>query len=291
MPPDSGATGDRLSRDEKGGESFSRVGTVTAKEGTSILGSARGATALALAACFLLAADLVQRTLVVIIITLFPRSRERVLTGWAGFVNGGLMRLVSNVGGAALVRRARIPAGPGILVLMNHQSLIDIPVAIDSMEGGYPKIVAREKYRHGYPLISHMIRLYGHPTVRPGEHATVQLEALRRMAEESDRAVVIYPEGSRTRDGRIRPFRTAGLKSILSVRPWSVYLLVADGMFQAADLRGFVRNISRAVIRTESEGPFRYDGAQGDPEAFISVMQERMVRKLDEMRAEGASVR
>jgi 1-acyl-sn-glycerol-3-phosphate acyltransferase len=263
---------------------------VVVKGETNIFGWLRGAATLLLAACFLITVDVVQRTLVVVFIKARPGWREGILTRWVRFVNRGVMDLVGRVGGAKMELRARIPSSPGILVLMNHQSLLDIPVAIDSVKGGYPKIVARERYRSGYPLISHMIRLYEHPTVRPGEHAAVQLESLKKMAREAERAVVIYPEGSRTPDGRIRRFKKAGLESILSARPWSVYLLVADGMYESAGLRGFVRNISRSVIKTESEGPFSSDGGEGDFEAFIASMEERMIRKLEEMRAPTVSV-
>lgn len=242
-----------------------------------------------LAAFFFLTADLIQRTLVVVVIRARPSVRDRVLTRWVRIVNTGIMGLVGRVGGAKVSLRARVPVDPGVLVLMNHQSLLDIPVAIGCMEGGYPKIVARERYRTGYPLISHMIRLYDHPTVRPGEHAAVQLDSLRRMAEGADRAIVLYPEGSRTPDGRIRPFKTAGLKAILSARSWSVYLLVADGMCEAAGLGGFVKNISSSVIRTESEGPFLFDGTRGDADEFIASMKQRMIDRLAAMKTPGAS--
>jgi 1-acyl-sn-glycerol-3-phosphate acyltransferase len=192
--------------------------------------------------------------------------------------------LVGCVGGAKLDLRAKIPADVGVLILMNHQSLLDIPIAMNCVVGGYPRIVARDRYRSGYPLVSHMIRLYGHPTVRPGEHAGVQIDALRRIAEESDRAILIYPEGSRTPDGRIRKFKTAGLKAILTAHPWSVYLLVGDGMCETAGLGGFVRNVSSSVIITESEGPFAFSGEGKAVDEFIALMERRMIDKLDQMR-------
>lgn len=273
-----------MSRVETSGRDGFVSGAVTTNRGKSILGPIRGAATLVLATLFFLAADLVQRTVVVVAIKARPGRRDRLLTRWVRFVNSGIIGLVTRAGGAKVRLGARVPADPGVLVLMNHQSLLDIPIAIGCMDGGYPKIVARERYRHGYPLISHMIRLCGHPTVRPGEHAAVQLDALRKIAEESDRAMVIYPEGSRTPDGSIRPFKTAGLKAMLSARPWRVYLLVADGMCETSGLGGFVRNISSSVIDTESEGPFPFDLKEGDADAFIASMERRMTEKLAEMR-------
>lgn len=254
----------------------------------SILRRLRGILALGLEALFFLAADFVQRTLVVGVIRIRRRSRERVLTAWGRFVNGVILWLIRVVGGAKVRIVAKIPFEPGTLVLMNHQSLMDIPVALTCVEGGYPIIVARERYARGYPLLSHTIRLYGHPTVRPGEHAAAQLELLKQATRAATRPVVLYPEGTRSRDGGIRPFKKAGLQAILSTRRWSVHVLVGDGMFGAAGLKDFVKNVGRTTIRAESAGPFSFDHLNDDADGFIASMEGAMTRKLAEMRGSKA---
>lgn len=245
----------------------------------------RGAATLAANALFFCAAELLQRTVVVALIKIRPGLRQRILTGWIRMVDGVILGIVRIAGGARMQIHARIPARSGILVLMNHQSLLDIPVAIRCVEDGYPMIVARERYRSGYPLVSHMIRLYGHPTVRPGEHVASQLESLKRAAAGADRPLLIYPEGSRTHNGEIRPFKTAGIKAILEVGTWLVYGLVVDGLSKAAGLEDFVKNVSSIAIRAESVGPFAFNGSNHDVEAFIESVRERMVEKLAEMRS------
>lgn len=177
-----------------------------------------------------------------------------------------------------------IPCEPGTLIVMNHQSLLDIPLAFACVDGGYPLVVTRERYRRRHPVVSHMIRLYGHPTVRPGEHAAIQLEALRRTAAAADRPVVIYPEGSRTRDGEVRPFKTAGLKAILQSRRWSVHVVVADGVWRTAKLGGFARYVSSARIRVEEAVPFAFDPVKDDANTYCAAIEARMVQKLAEMR-------
>jgi 1-acyl-sn-glycerol-3-phosphate acyltransferase len=256
--------------------------------GSSIFGRVRGFVALLLEALVFVTADVVQRTLVVIIVKGRPAARDRVLTAWARMVNGTVLWVFRVAAGASVRIAARIPFAAGTLVLMNHQSLLDIPVALESVAGGYPLIVARERYARGYPLISHMIRLYGHPTVRPGEHAGAQLESLQKVTRETVRPVVIYPEGTRSRDGGIRPFKKAGLKAILMTRPWSVHVLVGDGMWGMAGLRDFVHNVGSARVRAESLGPFPFDPARDDVDAFIGSMEAAMTRKLAEMRGCGA---
>jgi 1-acyl-sn-glycerol-3-phosphate acyltransferase len=254
-------------------------------EGRNISGRLRGVLTLVVSGFVFVGLDLIQRTLIVAIIKVWPRSRERVLSGWVKRVYSTILWVPTHVGGAKMEILAAIPAEAGVLVLMNHQSLLDIPIAFACMTGGYPKVVTRERYRKGYPVVSHMVRLYGHPTVRPGEHAAIQLEALRRMAAAADRPVVIYPEGSRARDGKIRPFKTAGLKAMLSARPWSVYVLVADGLWKTAGLKGFVKHMTSTRVRVESVGPFGFDATKDDADRFIASMELRMTEKLAEMRA------
>ncbi len=231
-----------------------------------------------------LSADLIQRTLIVLIIKAWPKSREKVLTAWSRRIASNVLGIVHVVGGSKVQVRASVPGDAGVLVLMNHQSLLDIPVAFRCIENTYPKIVTRERYRKGYPLVSHMIRLYEHPTVRPGENARGQLRRLKAIASTVDRPLVIYPEGTRTRDGEVQPFKTPGLRVILSARRWSVYLVVADGMWRAAGLGGFVRNLSSIRIRVVSAGPYEFDAAHQDADMFISDMQRRMIDKLAEIR-------
>lgn len=240
---------------------------------------------LAVLALFFLTAELFQRTVVVALISSRPPWRRGVLTWWVRVVATTVVGVVRFVGGVRAQLLASIPARAGTLILMNHQSLLDIPIAVVSVEDGYPVIVTRERYRKGYPLVSHMIRLYGYPTVRPGEHAASQLESLRKAAAGAEGPLLIYPEGTRSRDGAVRPFKTAGLHAILEVGPWSVYLLVVDGLMKTAGISDYMRNITSATIRVESVGPFSYDGSSEDAEKFIAFMRARMIEKLAEMRA------
>ncbi|UCG50735.1 MAG: 1-acyl-sn-glycerol-3-phosphate acyltransferase [Candidatus Latescibacterota bacterium] len=243
----------------------------------------RGLVTTVLVGLMFIGADLIQRTVVVVIIKLRPSARERILTSWLRGLSDIAQWVFERIGGANMEILPKIPALPGTLILMNHQSLLDIPIAVRCFDGGYPKIVARDRYRTGLPLISHMIRLYGHPTVRPGEGDAEQLRSLREMASEVAQPLVIYPEGSRSRDGGIRPFRTGGLKAILGAREWSVYVVVLDGLWQSTSVGGFIRNVSSMRIRVDSVGPFAFDGADG-ADAFIDSMERHMRTKLEEIR-------
>jgi len=236
----------------------------------------------------LLVSDVLQRTVVAGAARLFPRARTRILTVWIQ-----AMRIVAldvaavALGGARMGPRPRIPARPGVLVIMNHQSLLDIPLVVRAMEGGYPRIVTRRRYTEGIPLISHMTRLYQYPQVDPQATVRGHMEGLREAARSGDAPLVIFPEGTRTRTGDLAPWKRAGLKVILSARQWEVYVAVADGLWHSRNLTDFMRDIGRVEIRMDHVGPFPSPPTDGDLDAFIDDMQLRMEQALVALR-EGA---
>ena len=101
--------------------------------------------------------------------------------------------------------------------------------------------------------------------------------------------MAIFPEGGRTRDGEIRPFKTAGLKAILGARDWKVYGVVIDGLWEAAKLPDFIRNVSSVRATIDMVGPFSYDGSKDGVDDFISNLRHEMCDKLEAIRRESAA--
>jgi 1-acyl-sn-glycerol-3-phosphate acyltransferase len=250
----------------------------------------RGYSAVFLVAVFLLACDLVQRLVVCPATRMAPSAGPRILGAWQRFLVRTVLFLVRRVGGAALPRPPSIPGEAGVLILMNHQSLLDIPLIIASLDGLYPRIVTRTRYAKRIPLISHTLRKFEYPMVEPGANectARRYLDELGEVARTSEVPLALFPEGTRTRDGEIGHFRTTGLARILGARDWSVYLLVGDGYWQHAKFAHFLRGMSGIEGRLSLLGPFRWRDPDSDPGAFIGHMRELMVEEL--VRVRGAA--
>jgi 1-acyl-sn-glycerol-3-phosphate acyltransferase len=232
----------------------------------------------------LLVSDRLQRTFVAGAARLFPRSRHRILTAWIQ-----AMRFVSldlgtvMLGGARLGPRLRIPSRPGVLVIMNHQSLLDIPLVVRSVEDGYPRIVTRRRYLHGIPLISHMVRLYQYPVVDPEATVKGHIRSLKQASLNGDTPIAIFPEGTRTRTGEMTAWKRSGLRLLLSQRRWEVHLVVADGLWLSRSVPEFVRDVSLMDIRARQLGPFESPLPDGDLDAFIGEMRGHMEVSLREM--------
>lgn len=237
-------------------------------------------------------ADLVQRIIVANLIRLHPSRRDSILTRWIRWCARITLRgLVQRLGGARIDPVPELSARPGMLVLMNHQSLLDIPIALQTIRQHYPWIVTRRRYASGIPLVSHMLRLYDMPLVDPGDRSSSQLEELAERARTADRPLLIFPEGGRTRDGQIRPFKKAGLRAILPQRRWEVYLLVVDGYWRCARLADFARTVHRVRGRSRLVGPFPYVPESDAPDDFTAEMRRRLQRELAALREDATGER
>ena len=95
----------------------------------------------------------------------------------------------------------------------------------------------------------------------------------------------MYPEGHRTLDGEIRPWRPAGLAACLGARRLPVYLVVEDGFWQGRRLVDFALNVHRMRGAIDVLGPFTPPEDEAAIPAFIEELRQRMVEHLASMRS------
>ncbi|HEX2227429.1 MAG TPA: lysophospholipid acyltransferase family protein [Candidatus Binatia bacterium] len=97
------------------------------------------------------------------------------------------------------------------LFLVNHQSNVDIPVLLQSFPGFQLRWIAKKELLW-VPLFGWAMWAGKHIAVARGDSAgalrTIK-KATRRM--ESGISVVVFPEGTRSLDGRLLPFKRGGL--------------------------------------------------------------------------------
>jgi 1-acyl-sn-glycerol-3-phosphate acyltransferase len=235
-----------------------------------------------------------QRLVIAPWVKLRPSARVPVLGGWMKIMAWMVTRPVALIGGCTIPRPPRVvPAEPGVLIVMNHQSLFDIPLVIQTVAGGYPRIVTRKRYtKRWIPVISEMVKLYQYPVVDPSANRDVMrrsLEELQSAARTTDLPLVVFPEGTRTKDGEIGHFKRGALASILSARSWTVYVFVADGFWRAAKYREFVRGLAHVEGRMEHIATLEWPDPGVDPNPFVDRVRGMMVERLEAMRR-GAGV-
>lgn len=130
---------------------------------------------------------------------------------------------VFRVGGTRLEieRDEKIKPRTGYILVSNHQSLFDIPIFGGLLFSNYPKYIAKKELGRWLPSVSFNLT-HGGNAIIDRDNPTQALEAIKKLgraAETRNVAVVIFPEGTRSRDGRLKSFRVGGLRELLAAAP------------------------------------------------------------------------
>jgi 1-acyl-sn-glycerol-3-phosphate acyltransferase len=245
----------------------------------------RGFLTVATFGVFLAVSDLIQRWVIAPWVWVAPARRDRVLAGWQRWLASMMINITRVVGGGRFEPLPVIPSAEGVLVLMNHQSLLDIPVVIRCLEHGYPRIVTRKRYARGVPVISKMLALYDYPIVDPEGGMKNQLKMLRGVARDPRVPIVVFPEGTRSRDGALLPFRRGAVDTLLRHRQWSVYLLTSDGTLPCGRFRDMLRGVGTVHCRVKVSGPFDTPSDPHEIASWLEEMEGQMRNSLVELRA------
>ncbi len=128
------------------------------------------------------------------------------------------------------------PKKPYILI-SNHQSLFDTPILHTIFAEHYPRYIAKKELSRSLPSVSFNLR-HGGSAIIDRDNAQQAIEEIKklgtRMVEENF-ATVLFPEGTRAKDGALKRFRPAGLAALLQAAPEAEIVPVTlDGPWKLA---------------------------------------------------------
>lgn len=137
---------------------------------------------------------------------------------------------------------SKLPKEKSLIFVANHQSMYDIPPMIWKFRKHHPKFVAKKELGHGIPSVSFNLRHGGAALIdrKNPEQALAELKHFTDRLREHQRSAVIFPEGTRSRNGIPKKFAYGGLKTLVENLPdvWLVpvsinhsWKMVQYGMF------------------------------------------------------------
>ncbi|MAN58931.1 MAG: 1-acyl-sn-glycerol-3-phosphate acyltransferase [Flavobacteriaceae bacterium] len=119
-----------------------------------------------------------------------------------------------------------IPNNVPIIMVANHQSMWDIPPIIWFLRKYHPKFISKIELGKNIPSISYNLKYGGSVLIdrKNPRQAAGEIIKIARYVSEHNRSVVIFPEGTRSRDGQPKPFRQTGLLTLFKKAP-NAYVL------------------------------------------------------------------
>lgn len=114
-----------------------------------------------------------------------------------------------------------LPTDTSLIFVSNHQGTFDIPPLIYHFRKFHPKFVSKIELGKGIPSVSFNLR-HGGAALIDRKDAKQALSTLGKFSKNIQRnkwAAVIFPEGTRSRNGKPKKFSANGLKMITKYNP------------------------------------------------------------------------
>jgi len=117
----------------------------------------------------------------------------------------------------------------------NHQNTLDIPAVIIGFKKNHPKFISKIELGKGIPSISYNLRHGGSVLIdRKNRSQSVKdILMLGKHIEKNNYSACIFPEGTRSKTGKLGTFQPAGVASLYKTAPSALIVpFVIDGNSQ-----------------------------------------------------------
>ncbi len=127
------------------------------------------------------------------------------------------------------VNRQNLPLNRPIIFIANHQSMYDVPPLIYYLRRYHAKFISKIELTKGILSISYNLKVGGGANIDrkdPRQSITELLKLATRM-KDNNWSTVIFPEGTRSKDGSVKTFQSAGVATLLKKCPNALLVPIA----------------------------------------------------------------
>lgn len=170
---------------------------------------------------------LIFHAIQVVVYTIFGKEAHKKTVIWFNFfLAHGWYLTGSHI---HFKNRTTLPDNRPLIFVANHQSMFDIPGLIWFLRKYYPLFVSKIELAKGIPSISYNLRVGGAALInrKDGKQAVVEIAKLGKRIHDTKGSAAIFPEGTRSSSGVMRPFAAGGLMALLKKAPDALVIPVA----------------------------------------------------------------
>ncbi|QQL49665.1 lysophospholipid acyltransferase family protein [Mucilaginibacter ginkgonis] len=126
-------------------------------------------------------------------------------------------------------KRLELPKGRSFIFVANHQSMYDISPLIWKLGPYHAKFISKIELANGIPSISYNLRVGGGANIdrKDPRQSINELMKLGSRMKENGWSTIIFPEGTRSKTGKVKAFQSAGIATILKKCPDALIVPIA----------------------------------------------------------------
>jgi 1-acyl-sn-glycerol-3-phosphate acyltransferase len=173
------------------------------------------------------------------------------------------------------------------IIVSNHQSLMDIPCYMNYMRNKELRFVAKAELGRHIPLVSEMLRAHQHCLIsRRASPVTAMrtIEAFGKRVVANNQIPVIFPEGTRSKNGNVGKFYSAGFRKLAESSGLPVVVCALDGGWRIGNIKTIMTNLTNGCYRVKI---VKIYGPALTKETQTAILEEAPVliqKQLDEWR-------
>lgn len=136
----------------------------------------------------------------------------------------------------------QLPLNRPIIFIANHQSMYDIPALIWFLRRYHAKFISKIELTKGIPSISFNLKYGGGANIdrKDSKQAIAEILKLADRMKKNNWSTVIFPEGTRAKNGQMKAFNAGGIATLLKKVPNALIVPIAiDGSWRLVQFGKF----------------------------------------------------
>ncbi|UBZ08229.1 1-acyl-sn-glycerol-3-phosphate acyltransferase [Salegentibacter mishustinae] len=173
-----------------------------------------------------------------------------------------------------------IPIEKPCIFISNHQGMYDIPPIIWYLRKHHPKFVSKKELGKGIPSISFNLR-HGGSVLIDRKNKRESLTKMAKFAQylnKTNRSAVIFPEGTRSRDGAPKRFAVSGMQLLFKQMPEALIVPITINNSWKLFKHGNFPMEPGVHIKVKVHEPIPV--ASGDPESLAAKVERTIIADI-----------